>query len=373
MNAGLFLLLLLLGLIWGASFLFIKVAVATIPPFTIVLARTGIAALCLWLVIRVRDGRFPSPGPLWRSFFVMGLFNGAIPYTLINWGEQHIEAGLAAIFNGLMPLFTILFAHFTTRDERFSARKGLGVALGLAGVAVLMGPSVLQGLGAHFLGQLAVTAASASYAVAAIYGKRLAGDRPLVLAAGQMTGGALLIGPLSLSFDRPWTLSPTMPALLSVLCLGLLGTAFAYVLYYRLLARIGATRISLVTYIIPLSGVFWGWAVLGERLAPSAFAGLVMILASVAAVGEMGLPSGSRANFDPFGWAGRLIPERTLHTAIRAFMVLVCSAFLIVRAGEWDDYLVKPLWLMETMVYIVLIAAFIMRTSPRERSRGLAE
>ncbi|UCG39078.1 MAG: EamA family transporter, partial [bacterium] len=151
------------------------------------------------------------------------------------------------------------------------------------------------------------------------------------------------------------------------------GTAFAYVLYYRLLARIGATRISLVTYIIPLSGVFWGWAVLGERLAPSAFAGLVMILASVAAVGEMGLPSGSRANFDPFGWAGRLVPERTLHTAIRVFMVLVCSALLVVRAGDWDDYLVKPLWLMESMVYIVLIAAFIMRTTPRERSRGLAE
>jgi drug/metabolite transporter (DMT)-like permease len=283
-------LLVLLGTIWGASFLFIKMAVACVPPFTIVLGRTFIAALVLYCALGRYGRKMPAFGAPWIPFFIMGLFNGAIPYSLINWGEQHIEAGLAAIFNGLMPLFTVLFAHYMTRDERFSLRKGWGVALGLAGVMLLMGPSVLAGLGSHILGQLAVAGASASYAIAVIYGKRLSRESPLVLAAGQMVGGSLIIAPLSLGLDRPWTLTPTFPALLSILCLGLLGTAFAYILYYQLLAQIGATKLSLVTYIIPISGVFWGWLVLGERLHPTAFAGLGVILMSVGVLGKTGAP-----------------------------------------------------------------------------------
>jgi len=280
-------------MIWGASFLFIKVALPTVPPFTIVFVRTGLAGMVLYLVVRRRGRRMPPPGAVWGSFLIMGLLNGAIPYSLINWGEIHIEAGLGAIFNSLMPLFTVIFAHFATRDERFSSRKLAGVVMGLAGVVLIMGPSVLKGLGSHVLGQAAVAGAAASYAVAAIYGKRLGKDAPLVLATGQLMAGALLIAPLMIFVERPWTLSPDLPA---VICLGLLAvtnTALAYVLYYRLLAELGATRLSLVTYIIPLSGVFWGWLVLDERLGWPVFAGLAFILASVAAVGGKGDP-GSR-------------------------------------------------------------------------------
>ena len=163
--------LFLLGIIWGASFLFIKVALPTVPPLTIVLVRTCLAGAALYAVARHRGLKMPSPGPVWLSFLVMGLFNGAIPYSLISWGEQHIEAGLAAILNSLMPLFTVVIAHVVTRDERFSPRKGLGLVLGLSGVVLVMGPSVLAGLGSHILGQLAMAGAAASYAVAVVYGK----------------------------------------------------------------------------------------------------------------------------------------------------------------------------------------------------------
>ena len=185
------LVLILLGAIWGASFMFIKVALPTVPPLTIVLVRTGLAGLVLYAVVRARGRRMPPPGPVWRSFLLMGLLNGAIPYSLINWGEQHIEAGLGAIFNSLMPLFTVIFAHFATHDERFTTRKISGVFLGLSGVVLLMGTSALRGLGAHVAGQLAVAGAAASYAIAAIYGKRLGKDTPFILATGQMFGASL--------------------------------------------------------------------------------------------------------------------------------------------------------------------------------------
>ena len=284
-------LLILLGLIWGSSFMFIKLALPTVPPFTIVLVRTSFAGLILYTLVRKRGGRMPPPGHIWLSFLVMGLFNGAVPYSLINWGEIHIEAGLGAIFNSLMPLFTIVFAHFATHDERFTSRKLMGVVLGLVGVMVLMGFSALRGLGSHILGQVAVAGAAASYAVAVIYGKRLRKDTPFILAAGQMAGASLLIAPLAIVVDKPWTLSPDPTAVLSLVLLAVTNTAMAYVLYYHLLAGIGATRLSLVTYIIPLSGVFWGFLILDERLHWTAFFALGMILVSVATVSERGITS----------------------------------------------------------------------------------
>lgn len=368
-------LLLLLGLIWGASFMFIKVALPTVPPFTIVFVRTALAGLVLYAVVRRRGRRMPPPGAIWGSFLVMGLLNGAIPYSLINWGEIHIEAGLGAIFNSLMPLFTVVFAHFTTRDERFSGQKLAGVGLGLAGVALLMGPSALKGLGSHVLGQLAVAGAAASYAMAAIYGKRLGKDTPLVLATGQMAGGAVLVAPLMIVMDKPWTLSPDLPAIFCLLLLAVTNTALAYVLYYRILAAVGATRLSLVTYIIPLSGVFWGWLILGERLHWTAFAALGLILASVTTVSGM-LPEingNGGISFDPFGWAARIVPEKQLHKIIRVIMSAGCAMFLIKRVLEYGHYLIKPLWAAETAIYAVLLVAFLIRTHPVDRSRGIAE
>jgi drug/metabolite transporter (DMT)-like permease len=216
----------------------------------------------------------------------MGLCNGAVPYTLINWAEMHIDSGLAAILIAAMPLFTVVLAHFLTPDERFNWMKLVGVFLGLIGVAVLMGPAVLKGIGSNILGQLAVVAAALSYAVAAICGRRFKDVTPLVSATGQLMGAALLTAPLSIIVDTPWKLSPLPLSVGALVCLSILGTALAYLLYYYLLARIGATHLSLVTYLIPVTGVMWGALLLKERLHWSAFLGLALILVGIAGVND---------------------------------------------------------------------------------------
>ena len=225
-----FVILLVLGLIWGASFLFIKVAVATIPPFTVAFGRTAPAALVLYLVLRSRGLRMPSFGPLWGSFLLMGLFNGALPYTLITWAEIHIDSGLAAIINALMPLFTVLLAHFFTQDERLNFMKIAGIFLGFLGVLALFGPAFLKGLGTHVFSQLAVMGAALCYAISVIYGRRLREITPWVSATGQLICAAFLTLPMSLVIDAPWKLSPTLLSLGALACLSLLGTALAYTL-----------------------------------------------------------------------------------------------------------------------------------------------
>ena len=214
----------------------------------------------------------------------MGLFNGALPYTLITWAEIHIDSGLAAIINALMPLFTVLLAHWFTGDERLNWMKVVGIFLGFLGVVALIGPVALKGLGKHVLAQLAVMAAALCYAIAVIYGRRLKEITPLVSATGQLFCAAFLTLPMILLFDAPWTLSPSLISVAAVTCLSLLGTALAYLLYYYLLPRIGSTNLSLVTYLIPITGVFWGALLLGERLHWSAFVALALILAGIAGV-----------------------------------------------------------------------------------------
>jgi drug/metabolite transporter (DMT)-like permease len=279
-----FLILLMLSLIWGASFLFIKVAVATIPPFSVAFGRTALAAVLLYVVMRSRGLKMPKWGSVWGTFLLMGLFNGAVPYTLITWAEIHIDSGLAAILNALMPLFTVLLAHLFTGDERLNWMKVVGIALGFLGVVALIGPAALKGLGRHVLAQLAVMAAALCYAVAIIYGRRLKEIAPLVSATGQLFCAAFLTLPMILVFDAPWALSPSFISVAALTCLSLLGTALAYLLYYYLLPRIGSTNLSLVTYLIPITGVFWGALLLGERLHWSAFLALGLILASIAGV-----------------------------------------------------------------------------------------
>jgi drug/metabolite transporter (DMT)-like permease len=279
-----FVILILLSLIWGASFLFIKVAVATIPPFSVAFGRTALAAMLLYLVLRSRGLRMPGWGPVWGTFLLMGLFNGAVPYTLITWAEIHIDSGLAAILNALMPLFTVLLAHLFTGDERLNWMKVVGIFLGFLGVVALIGPAALKGLGKHVLAQLAVMAAALCYAVAIIYGRRLKEVTPLVSATGQLFCAAFLTLPMILIFDAPWALSPSFISVAALTCLSLLGTALAYLLYYYLLQRIGSTNLSLVTYLLPITGVFWGALLLGERLHWSAFLALGLILAGIAGI-----------------------------------------------------------------------------------------
>ena len=275
--------LLLLGLIWGSSFLLIKLAVQDIPPFTLALVRVALAASSLYIVLRVRGMRMPPFGPIWGIYLLMGLLNGAIPYVLISAGEIYIDSGLAAILNATMPIFTILMAHFLTEDERLTWLRFAGIVVGLAGVVVLVGPEALYGFGAYFWAQMAVVGASLSYALAAIVGRRYLKKHPaIVSSAGQFIGGTILLAPLSLFLDNPWKLNPSWTAIGSLLTLSFLGTSVAYLLYYYLIKNAGATYTSLVTYLLPVAGVVWGVSLLGERLEWRALLAMALILIGIA-------------------------------------------------------------------------------------------
>ncbi len=277
--------LFILGAIWGASYMFIKIGVAEIPPFSFVEGRLLIASLALIAVIRWRGETIPQSRREWLPLMAMGVFNGVIPYTMITWGETHIPSGLAAILTAAMPLFTLLLAHWWTHDERLTWLKLLGVLVGFVGVVVIFVPELRQGIHVEFWGQCAVVIAAASYAVATLVARKyLKGVSHVMASTGQMASAALMMLPLALVFDAPWNLRPSLPVLGSLLTLALLGTSFAYVLYYWLIEHTGATRTSLVTYLIPIFGVFWGVMILSETIELEAIAGLILIIVGVVLV-----------------------------------------------------------------------------------------
>jgi drug/metabolite transporter (DMT)-like permease len=285
MSGSDWLLLILLSVVWGGSFFFAKVAVAELPPLTIVLARVTIAAAALHLLVIATGQRMPGDLSLWRDFLLMGLLNNAIPFSLIFWGQKEIASGMASILNATTPLFTVLVAHAFTQDERATPAKLLGVALGIAGVALMIGLDLTAGLGSHLLSELAVLAAALSYGFAGVFGRRFRGRPPLVVAAGQLTGSSVLILPLALVIDRPWLgASPSLGVWAALIGLALLGTALAYVIFFRILARAGATNLLLVTFLIPVSALLLGIAFLGETLTLHQLAGMVLIGCGLAAI-----------------------------------------------------------------------------------------
>ena len=278
--------LLLVGLsvLWGGSFFCSEIALAELPPFTVVLGRVGLAAAALAIVVLASGQRPPRSLRLWGAFVAMGVLNNVIPFSLIIWGQTAIAGGLAAILNATTPLFTVVLAHLLTPDERMTPGRLSGVFLGLGGVAVMIGPT-LAGLGVAVVAQLACLAAALSYALAGIFGRRFRGTPPLITAAGQTGASTLLILPLALIVDRPWTLPPPGPVTWAALiALALLGTALAYLIYFRVLAVAGATNLLLVTFLIPVSALVLGIAILGERPAPGHIAGMALIALGLAAI-----------------------------------------------------------------------------------------
>ena len=277
------LLLVFLSLLWGGSFFFAKIAVDELPPLTLALGRVGIAAALL-AVLAGRAG-LVSLARAWPAFAVLGLLNNVIPFTLIFWGQTHIPSGLASIFNATTPIFTALIAHFATRDEKLDAAKLVGVTTGFVGVVAMLGPEVLGDIGVGLWAQLACLVAAVSYAVAGIWGRRLAHLPAVTVAAGQLIAASVVLAPLAMLVDRPWRLAmPSPAALAALLALAVLSTALAYVIYFRILARAGATNLLLVTFLIPVSAILLGTAVLGERLAPHHFAGMAIIAVGLAAI-----------------------------------------------------------------------------------------
>lgn len=279
------LLLLALAGLWGGSFMLAKIAVVDIPPLTLVLARVGLAAIALWVVVAAMRLPVPRDRRTWAALAVLGLLNNVVPFTLIFWGQTRIDSGLASILNATTPLFTVLLAHLVTVDERLTWPRLTGVLLGIAGVVVIIGPPALAGLAGDLLGQLAVVAAALSYACAGLWGRRLRAHPPLVIAAGMVSMSTLVMLGLAGLVDRPWTLpAPSAAAVAATLTLALVCTALAYLLYFRILALAGATSLALVTFLIPPAAILLGVVVLGERLAGTDGAGMGLIGLGLAAI-----------------------------------------------------------------------------------------
>lgn len=279
--------LLALSVLWGGSFFFIGVAVRELPTLTIVALRVGLAAVALWAFVLLAGRRVPRGHAAWVAFLGMGLLNNAVPFTLIVWGQHGIASGLASILNATTPLFTIVVAGLLLPDEPPSARKLAGVAVGLLGVALMIGLDAFAGLGAHVLAQLAVLGGALSYAFAGVYGRRFRrlGVDPVVTAAGQVTASTVVLAPLALLVEHPWALpAPSAATWGAIGGLALLSTAVAYILFFTILERAGATSLSLVTFLIPVSAILLGAAVLGERLGWAHALGMLLIGLGLAAI-----------------------------------------------------------------------------------------
>lgn len=269
--------LLALAVLWGGSFFFNAIAVRELPSLTLVWLRVAIAAAALLLAARLLRIRMPRCGRVWMALILMGLLNNALPFALIVWGQHHIASGLASILNATTPVFTVLAAHLLTRDEKMTALKLAGVVAGFLGAAAMVGFDMLLELGTNVLAQLACLAAAVSYALAGIFGRRFRrmGIPPLATAAGQVGASTLMLLPVMLLVDQPWRLAmPDAATIGAVVAVGLLSTALAYVLYFRILAVAGATNLLLVTFLIPVVAILLGVLVLGETLLPQHILGM---------------------------------------------------------------------------------------------------
>lgn len=272
------LMLITLSILWGGSFFFNEIALRGLPPLVVVWGRVGVGCLGLCAIIAMSSLDVREHLGRWKDFLVMGVLNTAVPFSLIVWGQQYIDSGLASVINATTPAFTILFANFLTNDERASVRKFAGAVIGMGGVATLIGTDALSGFGNHIWGQAAIMGAAMSYALSAIYGRRLAGIPSLVTACGQLTASTLVLAPIVIALARPWELPmPGWDAIGAVVGLGLVCSALAYILFFRILATAGATNVQLVTLLIPFSASSLGIMVLGEPFSWRLVVGMVIV------------------------------------------------------------------------------------------------
>ncbi|MCY1297767.1 carboxylate/amino acid/amine transporter [compost metagenome] len=244
----------------------------------------------------------PRDPRVWLAFFGMGLLNNLIPFSLIVWGQTHIASGLASILNATTPLFGVIVAHLLTDDEKLTVNRFAGVVVGFLGVAMMIGPAALGGLGSNLVAQLAVLGAALSYSLAGVFARRFKrmGVAPIVTATGQVSAASIMLVPLSLLVDHPWTL--TMPGLdvwAAIVGIALVSTALAYVLFFRILETAGVTNLMLVTFLIPVSAILLGAMFLGETLEPKHFLGMTLIAAGLAAIDGRLLRLFSRPAADP--------------------------------------------------------------------------
>lgn len=272
------LLLILLSLLWGGSFLFVGMAVHELPPLTLVLGRVGLAALVLIPVVYASGLELPASLRAWQPFMVMAFLNNIIPFLLIVRGQREIASGLASVLNATTPLFTVILAHVFAENEKLTVHRLAGVLVGISGVAVLVGPEALFGNAASLLGMVLVLGAAFSYGLSAQWGRRFKGTPPLVTSASQLTCSTLVLLPLTLAIDQPWQIAtPSTAAITAVVALAVLSTALAYIVFFRIMAVSGPTNTMLVTLLIPVSAIAFGTVFLDEVLLPRHIAGALVI------------------------------------------------------------------------------------------------
>lgn len=274
----------LLALLWGSSYLFLKVAVSEIPPVTLIAARVTIAATLLLCVLAWTGDALPRDGRSWRMLLIQAFLNSIGAWTILAWGQQYVDSGLAAVLNSTAPIFVFFLTLLVTRHEATNGLRFLGACLGVLGVSLIVGVDVLAGLGQQALGQLAALFSAFLYACAAIYGRRFTHLSPTATAAGTMVWASVCLVPASLVLDRPWTLSPSYPALAATLMLGLFCTGLALLIYFRLVCSIGSMGVASQAYLRAGIGVLLGSLVLGETITPAFGFGLLAVIAGVALI-----------------------------------------------------------------------------------------
>jgi len=283
-NAREYALLVVLAILWGASYAFIRLGVATIPPVTLIAARTLIGGALLFAILAVRGCAMAVDAATWRRFMFQAVLNSVVPFTLIAWAEQTVEAGLTTILCSTSPIFTFVITFAITRHEPVTFTKLFGVVAGIGGICLIVGVEALSGIGKALIADLALIAATLCFAGAAIFGRRFGSLDPMVPAAGSMLCGSMVLVPISLVAERPWTIVPSTTSVMALIALSVLSTAFAFVLYFRLVRTLGSVGVTAQAYLRVPVGVAIGIAFLGESLGPSALIGLAGVIAGVAAM-----------------------------------------------------------------------------------------
>jgi drug/metabolite transporter (DMT)-like permease len=277
-------LLVLLATLWGASYTFIKLGVESIPPVTFIAARTTIAAVVLVGILHGRSVAMPTDLAVWRRFLVQACLNSVIPFTLIAWAEQSVDAGLATILNSSAPIFVFILTWCLADQQSVTGRQFFGVISGTIGICLIVGVEALSGIGQQLTAELAIIAATICYAGAAIFGRNFQGLDPMLPATGSLLCGAIVLIPISLVVDHPWTLVPSSRSILALMCLSIFSTALAFTVYFRLIQTLGSVGATAQAYLRVPIGVAIGVVFLGEILAPTTLIGLVCVIAGVAAM-----------------------------------------------------------------------------------------
>ncbi len=271
----------LLALIWGSSFMLIKIGVESISPVTVTAGRLSIAAIILISILLVSRQRLPLHRQALKLYFFVGFFGNVLPYTLIGWGEVSIDSSLAAILMGIMPISTFVLAHLALPDEPMTKRRTLGVSLGFCGLITLVGLSALSGLGSSIPSQIAVLGGAISYSVTTIFVRRQPVFSGLEMATGVMIAGALMSLLLMLIYEHPFSINPDVDGLISVAMLGIFPTALATLMYFRVIRNLGATFFSQINYLVPIVGSLLGVIVLDERLYARMAIALLLVLSGI--------------------------------------------------------------------------------------------